>query len=552
MKTKRLLGLADRLASGEPVDWKAEARSSDDDVERGAVRSMGDVAEISALHTRVLAIPSPVDDGTISLRSPEPISHWGRLEKLERIGQGAFGTVFKAWDPQLQIWVALKLARPDANGLIANMLEEARLLARLRHENIVRIYGADEHDGRFGIWMEYIEGRTLDQIVKTDGPLSEEDATNIGRKLALAVAAVHAAGVIHKDIKSHNVMREAGGRIVLMDFGAGARLEDVQRDMEMSSVRGTPFYLAPEVLSGKASSIRSDIYSLGVLLFFLVTKRYPIEAKTMTELEDAHRSGRVLSLVDIRPELSRKFCAVVQRALEPDPEQRFQSAGRLAHALERERKPIPLWVKASAMAAGLALVAASWFAWEQGSYTVESGLFRAGRMNQQLLYGARVSPGDRLYLELESTKSLHVYVLNEDEKGQASLLFPIPGLEMQNPLAANQKHSLPGALESQRIYWRVTSAGDRERFVVIAARKPLRDLEEVLKDLPPATFGHGVTYPNVNLGNIGALRGILGLAPAESTPATANSDLLQRISALTSEREKQRGVWVRRIDLENP
>src|SRR5512145_2389299 len=100
MKTKRLLSLADRLASGEPVDWKAEARSSDDAVERGVVRSMGDVAEISALHTRALARPSPVDDGTIPLRSPEPISRWGRLEKLERIGQGAFGTVFKAWDPQ--------------------------------------------------------------------------------------------------------------------------------------------------------------------------------------------------------------------------------------------------------------------------------------------------------------------------------------------------------------------------------------------------------------------------------------------------------------------
>ena len=165
--------------------------------------------------------------------------------------------------------VALKLlksskAKPDLSNQI---LHEARRLARVRHPNVVTVHGADNNDGRVGFWMDLIEGHTLSELV-AQGRLSSGEAIHIGQELCLALAAVHGAELIHRDVKAQNVMRASdGGRIILMDFGAG---EFIDQRPGASRI-GTPLYLAPELWAGGTASIRSDIYSLGVLLFFLVT-----------------------------------------------------------------------------------------------------------------------------------------------------------------------------------------------------------------------------------------------------------------------------------------
>src|SRR5262249_33548864 len=153
-----------------------------------------------------------------------------------------------------------------APALSGQIVSEARLLARVRHENVVTVYGADVVNGQVGLWMELIHGRRLDALVATDGPFVAQDAAKIGVALCGALAAVHQAGLLHRDVKAQNVMREARGRVVLMDFGAGRELMD-----ETAHPVGTPVYLAPEVLAGQPASIQSDIYSLGVLLFFLTS-----------------------------------------------------------------------------------------------------------------------------------------------------------------------------------------------------------------------------------------------------------------------------------------
>ncbi len=156
---------------------------------------------------------------------PPAMGRWGALEFRRKIGGGGFGTVYLAWDPALEREVALKVLQ--AAGRSHTVIQEGRLLARVRHPNVVTVYGIDEYEGTVGLWMEWVEGLTLTQVLTARGLLGGHEAALIGVDVCRAVAAVHKAGLLHRDIKAQNVMREAGGRIVLMDFGAGEiRTED--------------------------------------------------------------------------------------------------------------------------------------------------------------------------------------------------------------------------------------------------------------------------------------------------------------------------------------
>src|SRR5690606_25714576 len=145
------------------------------------------------------------------------------------------------------------------------IIEEGRLLARVRHPNVVTIYGAERIGDQVGMWMEFVKGGTLAQAIEQGRTFSTPEVCEIGMQLCSAVAAVHAAGLLHRDIKAQNVMLTEEGRLVLMDFGTGREL----RDGLPAGLAGTPLYLAPELLAGAEPSVRSDIYSVGVLLYHL-------------------------------------------------------------------------------------------------------------------------------------------------------------------------------------------------------------------------------------------------------------------------------------------
>lgn len=254
---------------------------------------------------------------------------WGPLEIRRTIGHGRFGTVHVAWDPSLEREVALKILRSADQS--AAVIREARLLARVRHPNVVTVYGVDQHDEAVGLWMELIEGLTLRQVLAVRGVLGAQEAALIGIDLCRAVAAVHKAGLLHRDIKVHNVMREAGGRIVLMDFGAGEDRSDPSRVVQ--GLIGTPVYAAPEIFSGAPPMIASDVYSVGVVLYHLVTMQYPVEGETIYEIASAHERKDVTPLSDRRPELPESFTRVVERALESDRARRYRSCGALLQDL---------------------------------------------------------------------------------------------------------------------------------------------------------------------------------------------------------------------------
>lgn len=276
------------------------------------------------------------DDHAPSQSSAAPGREWGHLHNLVKVGSGGFSEVFRAWDTRLQREVALKLFWESASqGSEVDCLgsREARLLARIRHPNVVTVHGVDYISGRLGLWMEFIHGRTLASLLLDLGPLSALEAVLIGLDVCRAVAAVHGSGLLHLDIKAQNIMREEGGRIVLMDFGVSQDLPKPSLVLRERKLSGTPLYMAPELLRGEKATVQSDIYAIGILLYHLVTVSYPIHGGSLSELRAAHRRGESKLLRDQRYDLPEAFLQSIERALAAEAAERFATVGHMLKAL---------------------------------------------------------------------------------------------------------------------------------------------------------------------------------------------------------------------------
>ena len=344
-RERRLIDIAAAVSDGSDVDWAAAESIADTDAERCVVRDLKMLARVGAFRRSEISSasacsdPPDTSDAGRDRRTAAPA--WGPLRLLEPIGSGRFGEVYRAWDARLEREVALKVLRTGRTVPAPNAIREARLLARVRHGNVVTVHGADVVDGRTGLWMEFIRGSTLGDAVAANGPFGARETAAIGIDLCRALAAVHDAGLVHRDVKPQNVMREPGGRIVLMDFGAGAE-ESSRRAAR--GVAGTPLYLAPELFDAGPATVRSDIYSLGVLLFFLVTGRHPVSGSTAEELRARHARGTRLHLRQARPDLPVPFVEAVERAVKANPAHRYETAEAFESTLARARAadlPVP-------------------------------------------------------------------------------------------------------------------------------------------------------------------------------------------------------------------
>ncbi|MGQ0721155.1 MAG: serine/threonine-protein kinase [Candidatus Eiseniibacteriota bacterium] len=448
---------------------------------------------------------------------------WGELRILEKVGEGAFGDVYRAWDPALNRPAALKLLRDDgSSGAAERILEEARLLAQVDHPGVARVYGAATRDGRPGIWMEFVEGSGLDAVLRREGPLPPREVARIGRELCAALDAVHARDLVHGDVKAQNVSKRADGRVVLVDFGAGSR----GRGSGGERAALTPLYAPPEALSGgTAPSPRDDVYSLGVLLFHLATGRFPVEGDTRHALLEAHAAGRRLSLRGARADFPPRLAATIERAVSPMSVARFATARELGGALVRATaRPVRLVAAAgvAAVAVAVAFVLLRGEATPPPALVADARWLRASAW-EPLVSGDPVRVGDVLHLRLDPARDCHVYVLNADDRGALALLFPLPGLTLSNPVSAGREVDLPGSFagRAEPLGWVVGTEGGTERFLVVAAEAPLREFERALERLPrPAPGALAVPLPPGS--GVDLYRGITSLArlpaPAESHP----------------------------------
>ena len=323
--------IAGAVLDGTPIDWSL-AESTADEASLPLLAQLRVLATLADLHRHVTV--RAADAAPASVDPREEPETWGHLRVLERVGDGAHGAVYRAWDTRLDREVALKLLPSDdstQDDPALSIIREARLLARVRHPNVVTIYGAERIGRRNGLWMEFIRGRTLKQIVDDGKVFSGAEAAAMGVDLCRAVAAVHGAGLLHRDIKAQNVMRAEDGRTVLMDFGTGRELSDVAA----SDLAGTPLYLAPEVLAGGEATVQSDLYSLGVLLYHLVTGSYPVRAASVQGIRQAHeRNERTRSSTSQElSTLPRRLAQIIERTIDPQPERRYWSADALAAEL---------------------------------------------------------------------------------------------------------------------------------------------------------------------------------------------------------------------------
>ena len=561
----RLLSVAESISEGTPVNWK------DVDEQTGPL-DVPIIRELKAL------------EGLARSHEETPKS-WGPFTIIGELARGAFGTVYIATEPELQRDIALKVIRPRNPELPIDpdtVFKEARLLAKIVHPNVVRVFRAERIGNEVGFAMELVTGRTLDDLVQTQSPFNANEATLIGLDLCRALAAVHRSGALHGDIKAHNVMRGEGGRTVLMDFGAGKDVNVTHRHLG-NDFAGTPLYMAPEIFAGHQRSKASDLYSLGVLLYYLVSGSYPVPGDSRTEVERRHNQlGERRLLRDARPDLPDEFVGVVEKALAERPNDRYRSAGEfeaaLAQTLSRRPEPVPpriswkpILIAASviiAITVGITIyrlpgqagpstssqIASSLPATsadEVGTYRITAAFNREqDGADVPIQAGMRLAPADKLSLDITLSQPAFVYVIEEDEHGESNLLFPLPGLTLTNPLPAGH-HQLPGTYEKEKLYWQVTTAGGREHFVIMASPTRSMLFEKMFAALPKAAMNKPVQFARLSTKDLGVLRSVGGLAVATSPDAQLRLTPAFE-TPLSGREETARGLWIRQATFENP
>jgi CheY-like chemotaxis protein len=261
----------------------------------------------------------------------------GRYEIIEVIGQGGMGTVYRARDRELGEELAVKSVRADLIGkdptIVERLKQEMRLTRKISHRNVVRAYDLGEWQGTYYLTMEYVKGVTVQDLLDMQGRLSVASTLAIGAQLADALAVAHQEGVIHRDIKPRNLLVDDEGVLKVMDFGL-ARLAERTSDLTHGGfVVGTPRYMAPEQLVGGDVDGRSDLYSVGVVLYECLTGRLPVDAATPATLVAKVFEERPRPVTDYAPEVPAALAAIVDQLLAAKPEERPPSARELAERL---------------------------------------------------------------------------------------------------------------------------------------------------------------------------------------------------------------------------
>ena len=269
------------------------------------------------------------------------LSSDARYVSKRLIGSGGMAEVYLARDRELDRDVALKKLRQQYahdEEVVARFEREARSAASLSHPNIVSVYDRNEsEDGSHYIVMEYVSGGNLKERIRERGTLPPEEAIEIGLQVARGLGIAHARGIVHRDVKSQNVLLTGSGEAKVADFGI-ARAVAASAVTKTGLVLGTAHYLSPEQALGHPATPRSDLYSLGVVLYEMLTGVVPHDAETQVGIVMKHISGRPLPPGDVNPEVPEGLDAVVARLLARDPEDRYRDAAELIEDLERVQR----------------------------------------------------------------------------------------------------------------------------------------------------------------------------------------------------------------------
>ena len=261
----------------------------------------------------------------------------GRFQVFEEIARGASGAVYRALDPVQGRAVALKLQLADSPRQAQRLMREAQVLARLEHPHVVRVFDVGQVQGHVWLALELVEGRTLEERVRAEGPLPARIAADLIRRLALGLQHAHEQAVLHRDVKPSNVILDPRGEPRLVDFGLALDLEAHTRLSVEGAALGTPGFWAPELAAGQLTRLgpTTDVYGLGATLYWALTGRAPLGGATLAEIVNRTLRGEVEPPSRHAPEVPPELDAIVLRCLAREPGERWPTARELAQALAR-------------------------------------------------------------------------------------------------------------------------------------------------------------------------------------------------------------------------
>ncbi len=299
----------------------------------------------ASVDSNELNLTQPFEDGLeiTSLRYPVPDLSagqvFGRYRIESELGRGGMGAVYRAYDSHLHRTVALKVPffkRKASTEIVTRFLREARAVARLSHANLCRVFDVGVIDGMLFLTMEFIEGKSLEQLFESGQSMPEADVIAVIRQVAMALQEAHDCGIIHRDMKPANIMLNTKGQAVLMDFGLARQVNGEEKDVTKDGTfLGTPAYMSPEQIRGASREIgpATDIYSLGVVMYRLLTGRRPFEG-TFTAIVAAISTKSPIALRDHCGTISPAIEAICLKAMAKAPADRFASAKEIAFALD--------------------------------------------------------------------------------------------------------------------------------------------------------------------------------------------------------------------------
>jgi beta-lactam-binding protein with PASTA domain/predicted Ser/Thr protein kinase len=267
----------------------------------------------------------------------------GRYEIASLLGQGGMARVFRGTDRVLDRTVAIKVLSPqfaDDDQFVARFRREAQAAAGLNHPNIVGVYDTGDQSDVHFIVMEYVEGRTLRDVIRADGPLLPERAAEIGEAVARALSSAHQAGLVHRDIKPGNIMLTREGEVKVMDFGI-ARTSTGDTLTQTAAILGTASYLSPEQAQGLSVDTRSDIYSLGCVLYEMLTGRAPFIGDSPVAIAYMHVKEDPVPPSRLNQDVPPTLDSVVLKCMAKNPANRYETAEELRADLERARRGLP-------------------------------------------------------------------------------------------------------------------------------------------------------------------------------------------------------------------